>query len=146
MLVGDIEAAVECCFQNGNLADALLLSSSGGPELWQKTQQRYFEKESKKRPFLSIVSAVVHSQLEKLVEESDPSDWQETLALLSTYGKTEEFPALCLALGERLDAAGDEQNASLCYMCALDLARASKYWKVQLDRANEVSLLFSFVL
>jgi len=28
-------------------------------------------------------------------------------------------------------------NASLCYMCALNLSKASKYWKTQLDNANK---------
>lgn len=139
LLVGNFEAAVECCFQSGNLSDALLLSSCGGAELWAKTQARYFQVESERRPFLSIVSAVIHNELESLVEASDPAAWQETLAILSTYGKSDEFPALCLALGDRLDEAGDGESASLCYMCALNLEKAVKHWKFQLEQANKDS-------
>ncbi|GMI37690.1 hypothetical protein TeGR_g12838, partial [Tetraparma gracilis] len=40
LLVGNFEAAVECCFRTGQLADALILSSCGGAELWQKTQEK----------------------------------------------------------------------------------------------------------
>jgi len=134
LLVGNFEAAVECCFRSGNLADALVLASCGGAELWQKTQAEYFARESKSRSFLSLVSAVVHDQLTDLVAVSDPSKWKETLAVLSTYGKSEEFPMLCAALGDRLEGAGDMANASLCYMCALNLGQAVNYWKVTLQK------------
>jgi len=139
LLVGNFEAAVECCFRSGNLADALVLASCGGADLWQKTQAQYFAREAKNRPFLSLVSAVIHDRLPDLVAASDPAKWKETLAVLSTYGKSEEFPRLCAALGERLEgeAAGDFANASLCYMCALNLGQAVKYWKFMLvEKAN----------
>lgn len=139
LLVGNFEAAVECCFRSGNLADALVLASCGGSELWAKTQAEYFSREAKKRPFLSVVKAVIHNQLEELVAASDPAQWQETLAILSTYGKSDEFPSLCLALGHRLEEAGDSPNACLCYMCALNLNEAVKYWKLQLESANQAS-------
>jgi len=84
-------------------------------------------------------------QLGDLVENSDPMKWQETLAILSTYGKSEEFPSLCLALGDRLNDVGDEESASLCYMCALSLEKVSKYWMKQLNQANVVRC-FSFIL
>lgn len=65
LLVGNFEAAVECCFRTGNLADALVLASCGGADLWSKTQERYFEMEAKKRPFLSIVSAVIRNKVRR---------------------------------------------------------------------------------
>jgi len=136
LLVGNFEAAVECCFRSGNLADALVLASCGGADLWQKTQAEYFARESKRRPFLTLVSAVVHDQLTDLVAMSDPKKWKETLAVLSTYGKSEEFPLLCAALGDRLEEAKDFANASLCYMCALNLGQAVGYWKFALQKSN----------
>lgn len=63
LLVGNFEAAVECCFQTGNLADALVLASCGGAELWSKTQQRYFELQSAKRSFLPVVDAVMRQEV-----------------------------------------------------------------------------------
>lgn len=139
LMVGNFDAAVECCFRTGNLADALLLASCGGGELWQKTQQRYFEAQSGKRSFLPLVSAVTQDRLEDLVQTSYPKDWKETLAIVSTYGKAEEFPALCVALGDLLEKAGDDRNASLCFMCALSLGRAGKFWRQQLEAVNKVS-------
>jgi protein transport protein SEC31 len=136
LLVGNFEAAVDCCFRIGNLADALVLASCGGAELWAKTQARYFEVESSKRPFLSIVSAIIHTQLEELVQYSNPKKWHETLAILSTYGKSDEFPKLCILLGDLLESSSDPRSASLCYMCALSLDKAVKFWRAQLDLAN----------
>jgi len=135
LLVGNFDAAVECCFRNGNLADALVLASCGGADLWAKAQATYFESEARKRPFLSIVSAVIQKKLGDFVASSKLSKWHETLAVLCTYCESEEFPILCKALADRLETDGDLANASLCYMCALDLTKASKYWKIQLDEA-----------
>ena len=137
LLVGNFEAAVECCFRSGNLADALVLASCGGADLWQKTQTEYFARQSMQRPFLSLISAVINDQLSDLVATSDPGKWRETLAVLSTYGKSDEFPTLCAALGDRLEEArGDFANASLCYMCALKLGDAVRYWKYTLQNAS----------
>lgn len=140
LLVGNFEAAVECCFRTENFADALMLASCGGAELWAKTQQRYFESETVERPFLSIVSAVLRNQLGELVASSDPAKWQETLALLSTYGQSDEFPRLCIALGDRLASVGDNHSANLCYMCSLSLEHSVQHWSAQLDTANKVRL------
>ena len=137
LLVGNFEVAVECCFKTGNLADALVLASCGGEELWHKTQQRYFDEQSGKRPFLSTVSAVMGNRLAEFVQSSDPKNWPETLAILCTYGRSDEFPSLCVGLGDLLENAGNTQSASLCYMCALSLEGAVRFWRVQLQEANE---------
>lgn len=152
LLVGNFDAAVECCFRNQNFADALMLASCGGADLWAKTQQRYFDSETAKRPFLSIVSAVLRSQLGELVTSSDPAKWQETLALLSTYGQSDAFPKLCIALGDRLVSVGDQHSANLCYLCSLSLEHSVQHWSAQLESANKVRLcscshpLFSLLL
>lgn len=150
LLVGNFEAAVECCFKNGQLADALVLSSCGGAELWSKTQAMYFERESAARPYLKIVNAVINSNLGELVESSDLGKWRETLAILSTYGKSEEFSGLCEQLGGRLQEAGDVDSAALCYMSALNISKTVAFWKEELDRANrggetDVMALHAFI-
>ena len=139
LMVGNFEAAIDCCFRTGNLADALVLASCGGAELWAKTQERYLESQSPKRPFLSVVGAIIRNDLEPLVQNSDLANWQETLAILSTYGKSDEFPPLCVALGDKLEIAGDHSNASLCYMCALSLNKSVQYWRTQLAKSNNAS-------
>ncbi|GMH62940.1 hypothetical protein TrRE_jg5124 [Triparma retinervis] len=149
LLVGNFEAAVECCFKNGQLADALILSSCGGVELWQKAQAMYFEREAKSRPYLNIVNAVINNTLSDLVVKSDLGKWRETLAILSTYGKSEEFPGLCEALGARLQEAGDVDSAALCFMSALNIEKTVTFWKAELDQAlgmgDNVMALHTFI-
>ena len=77
-------------------------------------------------------------QLADMVQNSDPEKWPETLAILSTYAKSEEFAQLCMSLGDLLENAGDSRSASLCYMCSLSLDRAVKFWRAQLNAANKV--------
>jgi protein transport protein SEC31 len=136
LMVGNFEAAVECCFNTGNLADALVLASCGGADLWAKTQDRYFQSEAPKRPFLSVVGAIIGQDFTTFVQTSDPVKWKETLAILSTYGKSDEFPQLCAGLGDLLEEAGDPSSASLCYLCSLSLDKAVKYWRTQLLAQN----------
>ena len=91
--------------------------SCGGTDLWAKTQAQYFAREMERRPFLKMVNAIIKSELGGLVETSDLNQWQETLAILSTYAKHPEFPKLCEALAARLEnEAGDRKSAILCYM------------------------------
>jgi protein transport protein SEC31 len=135
-LVGNFEAAVECCFQTGNLA-ALVLASCGGPDFEAKTRAIFY-RESPKRPNLSIVNAIMHNQLEEMV--ADLMRWQETFAILSTYGQSEEFPLVYYrprrSLGREV---GDAKSASLCFMCSLNLERTVRFWQTQLAEANSRS-------
>lgn len=140
IMVGDFDAAVECCFRMGHMADALLLASYGGGDLWTKTQQRYFEAQVEKRNFLPLVSAVFGDGLADLVQQSDPKEWKETLAIILTYAKAEEYHVLCDALGDLLEQSGDEKHASLCFMCSMNLGKAGNYWRHQLDEVNKVGI------
>jgi protein transport protein SEC31 len=137
LLVGDFAAAVECCLRTGNMADALVLASCAGGDVWTRTQERYFQTEAPHKRFLGFMGAIVANELEDLVANSDTANWKETLAIASTYGQSGEFPALSVALGERLEAAGDSRSASLCYMCSISLDRTVKFWQSQLEAANK---------
>lgn len=132
LIVGNFEAAVESCIEAGNFGDALLVASCAGGELWTKTQERYFANESPKRPFLSLLSGIVCNQMTEIVSETDLTRWQETLAVLSTYAQAEEYAGLVSTLAERLEESGDAKNASLCYLCALNLQGAMRYYQQRL--------------
>jgi len=137
LLVGNFEAAVQCCLKNGQMADALILASCGGAELWASTQAKYFATESTRRPFLNLVSAVIKSELGFLVRTNPLQNWEETLATLSTYAKSDEFPVMCEALAERLEKeANDRSSATLCYMCAVNISKTVEVWLEELHAAN----------
>jgi len=139
IIVGNFEAAVDLCLQAGLLAEALLLAQCGDQALRVKTQAAFFDKQRRQRPFLNVLHAVIKSELMSYVQQSELSEWKETLALLSTYGKSDEFPLLCEALATRLEnELGDYNSATLCFMCAANVARTVGFWTQELQRANAV--------
>eukprot|EP01116_Phalansterium_solitarium_P012749 TRINITY_DN2929_c0_g1_i8.p1 TRINITY_DN2929_c0_g1~~TRINITY_DN2929_c0_g1_i8.p1 ORF type:complete len:1128 (+),score=373.01 TRINITY_DN2929_c0_g1_i8:203-3586(+) len=132
LMVGNFELAVDCCIETGRMADALVLAAYGGPDLWSKTQQAYFQAQSK--PYMRVISAIVKDELNTLVIESHLSQWHAVLAILCTYAKREDFPIYAGLLGDRLvQEARDAQAATLCYLCAGHLDKTVDLW---LEAAN----------
>eukprot|EP01041_Mallomonas_annulata_P003398 gene3398-6750_t len=139
LVVGNFAAAVDCCLEAGLMAEALLLAQCGDPALCNRTQNIFFERQKNKKPFLQILHAIIKGELMELVLTSEISKWKETLALLSTYGKSEEFPTLCEALASRLEnEQNDIASATLCYMCATNVERVVHFWAEELKVANAI--------
>lgn len=126
LLIGNFEAAVQCCLRLDRVADALILAASGGPELWARTQEAYFARQT--HSYARVMSAVVRNDLRELVDHSVLRDWKATLATLCTYTKSSDFPKLCSALGDRLDKENDAKAAILCYICAGSIDKAVGIW------------------
>lgn len=140
LLVGNFEAAVDCCLRAESYGDALVLASCGGGDLWAKTQEQYFASQTTKRPYLTLLSGIVGNQMDEIVNNGSVESWQETLAVISTYSEAEEFSRLCVQLGDKLNEAGEDSSANLCYMCALNLERAVDFWQKQLkDKVGDSS-------
>eukprot|EP00981_Chlorochromonas_danica_P003692 scaffold681_cov173-Ochromonas_danica.AAC.55 len=137
VVVGNFGLAVDCCLAAGMLAEALLLAQCGDHELRARTQAAFFERQRNKHPFLNVLHAVIKNQLMSFVLSSDLQNWRETLALLSTYGKSEEFSQLCEALATRLEnELGDKHSAALCFMCAANVSRTIAFWTEELQAAS----------
>jgi protein transport protein SEC31 len=83
MLIGDLPAAVEVCLKSGRMADALLLASGGGTDLWVRTRDEYLRLQGD--PFLKCVGNIMTQEFDALVAAADLSKWMETLAVLATY-------------------------------------------------------------
>ncbi|CAK5217944.1 unnamed protein product [Aphanomyces euteiches] len=138
LLVGNFEAAVDICLEKNQLANALLLATCGGPELWHRTQEAFFQRQT--RPFMKIVAAVIKNELDSLVQESDPTAWKETLSILSTYSKSDEFPGLCDQLAWRLLDVGDVFSASLCFICAMNMDKTVEIWSAIAPPTSDAAL------
>ena len=137
LVVGNFAAAVDCCLEAGLMAEALLLAQCGEPALFLKTQAVFFERHKQRQPFLQLLSAITKGEYMDLVLNAPLNRWQETLALLSTYGKSEEFATLCEALAGRLEnEAHDIASATLCYMCAGNVGKSVGFWVAELKAAN----------
>ncbi|SBT31629.1 protein transport protein SEC31, putative (SEC31) [Plasmodium ovale wallikeri] len=128
VLVGNIETAVELCLHQNRMADALLLSSFGGENLWHKTKNIYIAKQNDS--FLRNVNYVLDDKLDVLVNTIDLSAWGEALSILCTYAiSSPNFNSLCETLAKRLqNEKFDIRAASICYLCACNFAETVEIW------------------
>ena len=130
LIYGDFAAAVHRCLATGRIADAIVFSSFGPPQLWEETRSHYFAVHP--HPFIrNVMKSVSAAQLEDLVNNvplqssaASSSSWKETLAVLITYTTTDRYRALVNQLADRLEAQGLLLPALLCYMCSSNVDKA----------------------
>ncbi|BBN16840.1 protein transport protein SEC31 [Marchantia polymorpha subsp. ruderalis] len=134
LVVGDFALAVKHCMTANRMADALIIARLGEATLWEKTQNAYIRKTG--RSYLKIMSAIVNHDLKGLVETRPLMAWKETLALLCTYAPFEDWTQLSDALAARLDAAGEIQAATLCYICSGNIEKVAEIWSRSLETVN----------
>lgn len=130
LLTGNIEAAMELCFESGRYADAIIIANTGGPELLSRAQFRYL---SKSDGYLSnIISALVTDDWSTVITQCTTDSWKEALVATLTHCG-DHVPLLCERLGERLQVEGANQitliqSAILCYICAGNVERLAEAW------------------
>mmetsp|Transcript_17174 Transcript_17174/g.36925 ORF Transcript_17174/g.36925 Transcript_17174/m.36925 type:complete len:1182 (+) Transcript_17174:168-3713(+) len=141
LLVGNLTAAVECCFKSGRMAEALLLASGGGTTLWTRARDEYLRLQGDS--FLTTVGNIMTNDFEKLVANSDLKNWMETLAIIATFSQ-DQYPALCEQLAHRLQSeAADIRSAVICYICAKNFSKTVGIWAnthVASARSNKLAL------
>jgi protein transport protein SEC31 len=126
LLVGNLPAAVECCFKSGRMAEGLLLASGGGTELWMRAKDEYLRLQGD--PFLSAMGRIMTNEFDKLVASSNLTNWKETLAILATYSGN-QYQHLCLQLATRLEKeAFDIRSAAICYISAGSFSETARIW------------------
>ncbi|CRG98709.1 protein transport protein SEC31, putative [Plasmodium relictum] len=128
VLVGNIETAVELCLHKNRMADALLLASFGGDQLWHKTKTIYINKQNDN--FLRNINYILDNKLDLLVNNIDLSSWGEALSILCTYAiNNPNFNNLCETLAKRLqNEKFDIRAASICYLCACNFSETVEIW------------------
>eukprot|EP00249_Psilotum_nudum_P022019 c28342_g1_i1 orf=734-3148(-) len=126
LVVGDFKGAVEYCLSANRLADALVLAHVGGSELWAKALSECLKRNC--RPYRKVMIAVVAHDIKNLVDSRPLKAWKETLALLCSYAQPEDWSFLCDTLAAKLDAAGNIQAATLCYICAGNIEKTVELW------------------
>ncbi|CAK9113493.1 Protein transport protein SEC31 [Durusdinium trenchii] len=132
LLVGNFAVAVDHCLENNRFADALVLSSCGGGELWSETLKTYLERFYTKKPYIPVLAAVSQQDYETYVQQSNLSgdSWKEVLAIVSQFAKSEAVPGLCEVLAGRLEKERhDEQGviaACICYICAKNVEKTAE--------------------
>ena len=127
ILIGDITTAVECCMQCGRFADALFIAGAGDQALWKRVRDEYANKQ--KDPFIRLVGYVMAEELEKFVQHADLSSWVETLVILVTYSRAENYRRLVEMLAERLEKERfDVRSAVLCYLACGSFSNTVRIW------------------
>ena len=139
LFLGKYDKAVAHCIELGNMADALLIASIGGPELWASTQKEYMKRRSK--GYIKILSSIMNHDFKTLISQQKPSSWRETLALLCTYAETDEWPTLCSSIGDSLMNSNDVNGAVLCYICGGNLDSAVRLWSQSINAVGPQSNL-----
>ena len=144
LVLGDFDSAVALCLSSGRFADAILLAVRGGPELLQRTQKAYFERQTSSSPSLRLLQSVITNDLSDIVQNADLRDWREIFVVLCTFASQGEFSTLTEQLGKRLEnesslaQGSDEQaelyreNATLTYLAAARLERLVSIWADEL--------------
>jgi len=67
LLVGNLQAAVECCLRSNRYADALVLAACGGSDLWSYARETYFKSQGVNNPFTTLISKVVKVSPSKII-------------------------------------------------------------------------------
>lgn len=84
VVLGQFDRAVALCFEANRPADAILLASRGGAELWAQAKHKYLSAHGQAF-FRDVVPGVLDSDLGRMVDGSRPEDWRQTLALILSY-------------------------------------------------------------
>ena len=128
LLIGDFEAAVECCVRIGKMADALVIASCGGDKLFKDTQRIFF-RQNKDSTYLSIAEALVNRDVRNFVERVELEYWREALVIICCHiGEVEDYRPLCTLLGERLEKASLTEASTLCFLCSGAVDAVTSSW------------------
>lgn len=73
-------------------------------------------------PVVKNFAQIVSGNLTEAIESTTQDNWHETLAMILTYAKEDEFIPLCQALSEHLANLHDLAGAILCSICAVDIS------------------------
>ncbi|KAF7281898.1 hypothetical protein GWI33_004098 [Rhynchophorus ferrugineus] len=131
LLLNNVESAVELCLKSGRYADALVIATTGGPDLLAKTQHQYLE--HSEGYISNLISALISEDWGSIINNCEISSWKEALAAALTHASEEDLPILCEQLGSRLEQESSEnpkymQDAQLCYICSGNFDRLVNSW------------------
>ncbi|OHT10280.1 hypothetical protein TRFO_04313 [Tritrichomonas foetus] len=116
LISGNLQDAIDCCFQSEKFADALLIASCGPQELFQMTRERYIRHDNS--TLTRLISHISQDKLDNFVRYAKTKDWREIFAVLCNYAK-DDFEKNAEFLGRRLITERNDYNAALiCFVAA----------------------------
>lgn len=146
LMLGDFNAALDVCLKEDRLSDAFMIAICGGEKCIAKAQAAYFKKQSDAPNYLRLLASVVGKNLWDFVYNADLKDWKEVMATICTFADQADFPDLCEALGDRLEEAFTEGNASyrkdasFCYLAGSKLEKVVVNWAQELQENEKAGI------
>ena len=142
VMLGKFDKALDICLAEGRMSDAFMLAICGGEACIKKTQEAYFAKQGDGPNYLRLLASVVGKNLWDTVHNADLENWKGIMATLCTFADEKEFPDLCEALGDRLDAqtehtAAARKDAAFCYLAGSKLEKVIDIWISELKEHEE---------
>ncbi|KAK5944213.1 protein transport protein S31 [Knufia obscura] len=142
VMLGKFDKALDICLAEERISDAFMLAICGGEACIKKAQEAYFAKKSGGPNYLRLLASVVGKNLWDTVHNADLENWKEIMATLCTFATEKEFPDLCEALGDRLDAQTDHtaaarKDAAFCYLAGSKLEKVIDIWIGELQEHEE---------
>ncbi|PRW34057.1 transport SEC31-like protein B isoform A [Chlorella sorokiniana] len=126
LFVANYAGAVDAAIEANRHADAMIIASVVGGELWDKARKAYMV--AHPRPFMRMLHSVLSGDWMAFVAARHPGAWRETLAAILTSAPYDQFEVLLSALAGRLAAAGMAHAATLCCICGGDVDAAVRQW------------------
>lgn len=116
LISGNIQVAIDCAFNAEKYAEALIIASCGGPEMFKAAKNRYIRHMNS--PLTRLVSHISEEKLDTFVRYAKVKDWKEIFAVLCNYAH-DNFDSLCCDLGRRLmNEKNDFESALYCFVAA----------------------------
>lgn len=137
MLNGDYEKAVSKLVDAGEVGDALLIASYGGPELIARCQNAYLSKFGDEKSYLRAAWSISNNNIDDLVDHAELSAWPEVLkyALKQTDQKLKD--AASAKLSDRLAQAGEKENAIKVCLVSQNTGAVASLWLDELPQLEK---------
>ena len=131
IILGNLEAAIDCALVCGRTAEALIIAAQGGPELFNITQEAVLS--SSKDKFLkNMLLPLLSKNVSSIIDISDVAKWREVLSIMIINNSK---PALVAQFAEKLEQAGLAEAAEACYLYSGNSERVIESWVKQFRQA-----------
>jgi protein transport protein SEC31 len=146
IILGNLEAAIDCALVCGRTAEALIIAHQGGPELFNITQEAVLNS-SKDRFLKNNLLNLLKKDVGEIIENCEYGKWKEVLAILIINNSK---PAVVAQFAEKLEDAGFNEAAEVCYIYSGYSERVIESWVRKYrqalsdgeDRESEIFSLF----
>eukprot|EP00871_Galdieria_phlegrea_P005313 jgi/Galph1/5783/GphlegSOOS_G4450.1 len=153
LLDGNLSGAIDSAVIENRSADALILASLAGAEMFQKTRIAYLEKHWSPEIAFIVACGEQLESAQRILRSISFSEnasgqkvftWPEALSLILNYASPgQTFIELCNQLGNRLvEELNNSRAATLSFLCAGNIAMLSHHWAIEAKKVPHSNVRF----